>query len=156
MFEHCQYKVSLHKFLFRWITVLNSLFHSFISYKSPLLVLWVGFFPSPVPSNSQALHSHDSLFWQEFHTPDGVSIIWLQTAPFKGAEPCLKNPIKASDNNLPQFQAPHLHFGLPTAPSKPRDLNQSFSLLVKKAQWDPWRRGSCVFTTACLSARSAC
>lgn len=36
-----------------------------ISYKPPLLVLWVAFFSSPVPSNSRALHSHDSLFWQE-------------------------------------------------------------------------------------------
>lgn len=127
-----------------------------ISYKLPLLVLWVAFFfTSPVPSNHWALHSHDSLFWQEFHAPDRPNITWLQTSPFKGAQPCLKNPIKALDNNLPQFPPPHLHSRLPTAPSEPLGLSQSFSVLVKKVLWDPWRRGRCVFTTAWLSARSS-
>lgn len=126
-----------------------------ISYKLPLLVLWVAFFSTPVPSNSRALHSHDSLFWQEFHTPDGPSITWLQTSPFKCAEPSLRNPIKALDNNLPQFPPPHLHSRLPTGPSEPLGLSQSFSVLVRKAQRDPWRRGPCVFTTARLNTGSS-
>lgn len=30
--------------------------------------------------------------------------------PLQRAELCLRNPIKALDNNLPQFPPPHLHF----------------------------------------------
>lgn len=100
------------------------------------------FFSSPVPSNVRASHSGDSLFWQEFHTPDGPRITWLQTSPFKGVEPCLRNQIKVLENNLPQLSHPHLHVCVPTAPSEPLSLSQSVlvfgqrSTVTYLAPWD--------------------
>lgn len=95
---------------------------AFISYKLPLPVLWVAF----CPSDSRALHSHDSLFWQEFHTPDGTSITWLQTPPPPLNAPSLasETPLKPRTIIFLSFHPPHLRSRLPTAPSEPLDRSQ--------------------------------
>lgn len=108
-----------------------------------------------VPPKRPALHSHDSLFWQEFHTPDGTSITWLQTSPLKCAEPCLRNPIKASDNNLPQFPNPLLRLPpsiFARAPSEPLDRSQPE--LLAFGQEASFLAPGCVCFHNCLAEQS--
>lgn len=52
-----------------------------------MLVLWVAFFLSLVPSSSRTLHSDDSLFWQEFYTRDGPSLTWPPSPQKPGLNP---------------------------------------------------------------------